>query len=104
LVKERKRVTLQKALVGFFHAAGPAIGAGPGRVFAVCAAPAQPFVPLDLNHEPGLACHFKVTQLERHPDASFSALNATGVFYTPLEGSPRGEACGKYDASPSAAR
>lgn len=58
----------------------------------------NPFVPLDLNHKPGLASHFKMTQLERHPDACFNALDATGVLYTPLEDSPRGEACGKYDA------
>lgn len=39
-----------------------------------------------------------MTQLERHPEACFNALDATGVLYTPLEDSPPGEACGKYDA------
>lgn len=58
----------------------------------------NPFAPLDLNHKPGLASHFKTTRLERHPDASFSALDATGVLYTPLGVSRRGEACGRYDA------
>ena len=97
-------MTLQKALVLCFKllVLPSALVVG---VFLRFAPPQHnPFVPLALSHKPGLASHFKVTQLERHPDASFSALNATGVFYTPLEGSPRGEACGKYDASPSTAR
>lgn len=58
----------------------------------------NPFVPLDLNHRPGLASHFKMTQLARHPSACFDALDATGVLYTPLEDSPPGADCGKYDA------
>ena len=58
----------------------------------------NPFVLLDLNHKPALASHFKMTRLERHTGASFSALDATGVLYTPPEVSPRGEACGRYDA------
>lgn len=58
----------------------------------------NPFVPLDLNDPPGLASHFKMTQLENHPSACFDALDATGVLYTPLEDSPAGVDCGKYDA------
>jgi hypothetical protein len=91
-------LTLQKAAVRYFTllVLPSALVVG---VFLRFAPPRHtPFVPLDLNHKPGLASHFKVTQLKRHPDACFSALDATGVLYTPLEGSPRGEACGKYDA------
>ena len=91
-------MTLQKALVLCFKllVLPSALVVG---VFLRFAPPQHnPFVPLALSHKPGLASHFKVTQLERHPDACFSALDATGVLYTPLEGSPRGEACGKYAA------
>jgi Extensin-like protein C-terminus len=91
-------VKLQKALTRYFTllVLPSALVVG---VFLRFAPPQHnPFVPLDLNHKPGLASHFKMTQLERHPDACFNALDATGVLYTPLEDSPRGEACGKYDA------
>ncbi|MFN3912130.1 extensin family protein [Hyphomonas sp.] len=58
----------------------------------------NPFMPLDLNNRPGLASHFKMTQLERHPAACFDALDSSGVLYTVLDDSPRGAACGLYDA------
>lgn len=89
---------LQKALVRFFHAADSGSGAGRRPVLRFAPPWHNPFAPLDLNHKPGLASHFKTTRLERHPDACFSALDATGVLYTPLEGSPHGEACRRYDA------
>jgi len=98
LVKERKRLQLLKTLWRYW------IGLVAPSLVVVALflwlAPPQhnPFVPLDLNHKPGLASHFKMTQLERHPAACFDALDATGVLYTMLEDSPPGEACGKYDA------
>lgn len=58
----------------------------------------NPFMPLDLNNRPGLASHFKMTQLERHPAACFDALDSSGVLYTVLDDSPRGAACSLYDA------
>jgi len=58
----------------------------------------NPFAPLDLNDKPGLASHFKMTQLKRHASACFSALDASGVLYTPLDDSPKGDVCGMYDA------
>lgn len=63
-------------------------------------APAQhnPFRPLDLNDPPGIASHYKLTQMKNHPEACFAALDATGVLYTPLPDSETGPACGKRDA------
>ncbi len=98
LVKERKRPKLLKSLWRYW------IGLLAPSLVAVSLflwlAPPQhnPFAPLDLNDRPGLASHFKMTQLARHPEACFNALDATGVLYTPLEDSPPGEPCGKYDA------
>lgn len=91
-------MTLQKTLVRYFTllVLPSALIAG---VFLRFAPPQHnPFTPLDLNHRPGLASHFKMTRLERHPAACFDALDAAGVLYTPLEDSPRGEACGKHHA------
>lgn len=98
MVKERQKLQLLKVLwrywIGLILPSIVAVG-----LFLWLAPPQDnPFVPLDLNHKPGLASHFKLTQLYRHPAACFGALDTTGVLYTPLEDSPPGEACGKYDA------
>ncbi|MDP3460362.1 MAG: extensin family protein [Hyphomonas sp.] len=91
-------MTLQKTLVRYFTLLVLPSALIVGLFLRFAPPQHNPFVPLDLNHKPGLASHFKMTQLARHPDACFNALDATGVLYTPLEDSPRGEACGKYDA------
>ena len=58
----------------------------------------NPFKPLDLNHPPGIATHYKLTQMKNHPTACFRTLDETGVLYTPLPDSEDGPACGKRNA------
>jgi hypothetical protein len=98
LVKERKRVQLQKPLLRYFTLLILPSALIVGLFLRFAPPQHNPFVPLDLNNRPGLATYFKMTQLARHPAACFGALDATGVLYTPLEDSPPGEDCGKYDA------
>ena len=98
MVKERQRLQLLKTLWRYW------IGLVLPSIVAVTLflwlAPPQhnPFKPLDLNDPPGLASHFKLTQMTRHPAACFQALDATGVLYTRLDDSPPRQECGKYDA------
>ena len=98
LVKERKRLQLQKPLLRYFTLLILPSALAVGLFLRFAPPQHNPFVPLDLNHKPGLASHYKLTQLFRHPSACFNALDATGVLYTRLEDSPPGEACGKYNA------
>lgn len=44
----------------------------------------NPFKPLDLANEPGLATGFKLDQLSRDPQRCFDALDTAGVDYTPI--------------------
>lgn len=98
LVKERKRPLLLKKL--WRYGIGLAVPAMAGAGLFLWLAPPHhnPFSPLDLNQPPGLATHFKLVQLKRHPAACFRALDQTGVLYTPLADSPPGEDCGTYNA------
>jgi hypothetical protein len=58
----------------------------------------NPFTPIDLTDRPGLATRHKLTNVQRHPETCFKALDDADVLYTRLEDSPPGETCGKYDA------
>ncbi len=89
---------LQKALVRYFTLLVLPSAMVVGLFLRFAPPQHNPFAPLDLNDKLGIASHFKLTQMHRHPSACFNALDATGVLYTPLEDSPLGEVCGKYDA------
>jgi len=98
LVKERKRVQLQKPLLRYFTLLILPSALIVGLFLRFAPPQHNPFVPLDLNDRPGIASHFKLTRMHRHPAACFDALDASGVLYTKLEDSLVGEVCGKYDA------
>ena len=93
-----KRQQLQKALIRYFTLLVLPSALAIGLFLRFAPPQHNPFVPLDLNHRPGIASHFKLTQMHNHPAACFNALDATGVLYTKLEDSAPGEDCGKYDA------
>lgn len=98
MVKERKRRLLLKKLWRYWL--GLALPSVARVSLFLWLAPPQhnPFRPLDLNDPPGIASHFKMTQLYRHPAACFDALDASGVLYTTLPDSQDGPGCGKADA------
>jgi hypothetical protein len=58
----------------------------------------NPFKPLDLANEPGVATGFKLGQLSRDPQSCFDALDRAGVDYTLVEREGEQPACALRNA------
>ena len=58
----------------------------------------NPFAKVDLTEKPGLGTWHHLTRLKKNRELCFTALDAAGVAYTPLEDRVIGDRCGLYDA------
>ncbi len=58
----------------------------------------DPFAPLDLDEQPGLAFPVKLARLKASPEACLAAIEASGMTATPLPDRTRSENCGLTNA------